>query len=357
MKFSICIPNYNYERYLGQTIQSALDQRGVDLEILVSDNASTDGSLDVVRKFDDPRIKSSVNNVNVGFCANLDRAARMAVGDYLIMLSSDDLMNAGALESYTKLIENTKDDPKRIIISSSCAIISGTDDPLGQLGPDPRVWTEADRAPELDALAGGPVYRASGDEMLRRCLRIMKNPFNFAATCYGVDMYKAVEGYGGGRLINPDKAFHWKLLGVAEAAYFIDRPLFAYRVHDANQGSQEASMGALKFMVDEYVSTIELETKLLDRLGLSREDLLNAFVEYDIARHGLATLARGGRDKAKRILSFGRAVYPDQVRRNRNARALAALLKLGPIGQKLAARAYASRRPPNGIQEPERVLQ
>ena len=69
----------------------------------------------------------------------------------------------------------------------------------------------------------------AADELLRRCLAQMNNPFNFAATCYPRRLYQAVEGYGAGRLINPDKYFHWKLLAVAERAYFVDRPLFAYR--------------------------------------------------------------------------------------------------------------------------------
>ena len=38
MKFSVCIPNYNYARFLGRTIQSVLDQEGVDLEVVVSDD-------------------------------------------------------------------------------------------------------------------------------------------------------------------------------------------------------------------------------------------------------------------------------------------------------------------------------
>src|SRR5262249_34593153 len=77
MKLSICIPNYNYERYLGRTIQSILDQADPDLEILVSDNASTDGSAELVRRFNDPRIRLHVNACNVGFSGNLDRAARL----------------------------------------------------------------------------------------------------------------------------------------------------------------------------------------------------------------------------------------------------------------------------------------
>jgi hypothetical protein len=185
-------------------------------------------------------------------------------------------------------------------------------------------------------------------ELLKRCLGQMKNPFNFAATVYAADLYKRVEGYGGGRLYNPDKWFHWKVLGVADMAYFIDQRLFAYRWHPSNQAAQESATSALKFLVDEYVSTLELDGGVLKRIGLSRDDVLDAFVEHDIARHGLATLAKGQRLRARRILDFGRAAYPQHVRRNRNARALAGLLALGPVGQFLAARAYRKYHDQNG---------
>ena len=44
-RFSVCIPNFNYEAYLGETLDSVLDQTLRDLEVVVSDNASTDGSV------------------------------------------------------------------------------------------------------------------------------------------------------------------------------------------------------------------------------------------------------------------------------------------------------------------------
>jgi hypothetical protein len=135
-------------------------------------------------------------------------------------------------------------------------------------------------------------------------------------------------------------------------AYFVDRRLFAYRWHGDNQAAQESATSALKFLVDEYVSTLELDASTLSKIGISRDDVLDAFVEYDIARHGLATLARGQRQRAQRILDFGRAAYPRHVRRNRHARALAALLRLGPIGQRLAARAYRSYQQ-NGLKSSE----
>ena len=103
MRFSICIPNYNYARYLGQTIQSVLDQQDVEFELLVSDNASTDNSVAIVHGFADSRIRLKVNACNVGFAGNLDRVAEMATGDYMIMLSSDDIMHPRALSTYQSI--------------------------------------------------------------------------------------------------------------------------------------------------------------------------------------------------------------------------------------------------------------
>ena len=212
------------------------------------------------------------------------------------------------------------------IASASWDVIDAEDRVTGKTGPDPSLWTEADRSAELEKLVGAPVYAVKAGELLRRCLGQMKNPFNFAATVYATELYQRVEGYGGGRLYNPDKWFHWKVLGQADMAYFVDRTLFAYRWHGDNQVAQESATSALKFLVDEYVSTLEIDAAQLGRLGLSRDDVLDAFVEHDIARHGLATLARGQRLRARRILDFGRAAYPQHVRRNRHARALGWLL-------------------------------
>ncbi|MGD9722098.1 MAG: glycosyltransferase family 2 protein [Pirellulales bacterium] len=352
MKFSVCIPNYNYERFLGRTIQSILDSTDQDFEVLVSDNASTDGSVDVVKRFNDPRIRLRVNACNVGFSGNLDRAATMAGGQWLIMLSSDDLMRPAALATYSRLFDQLGERGESSVVSSSWDVIDADDRTTSQTGPDATVWHASDRKPELEAAVGAPVYGVAGKELLRRCLRMMKNPFNFAATVYPARLYRAVEGYGGGRLYNPDKWFHWRVLGQAEMAYFVDQRLFAYRWHASNQMAQEKTASALKFLVDEYVSTLEIDNQLLESVGMTRDELRGAFAEYDIGRHGLATLARGDRIRARQILDFGRATYPDHCRRNRKTQALRALLALGPLGQAIAGRAYRSYRQqadtPNG---------
>ncbi len=169
----------------------------------------------------------------------------------------------------------------------------------------------------------------------------MQNPFQFATTVYPRKLYAAVEGYGGNRLVNPDKWFHWKLLAKAERAYLIDRPLAAYRWHDSNQTAQQENTGALKYLVDEYVATFELDNAVLQELGLERSAVEQAFMEHSIGRHGLAELAKGRRSKARRIYLFGSSAYPQHSRTNRKVRILKTLLSLGPVGKAIARTAYA----------------
>lgn len=339
MKFSICIPNYNYEKYLGETIRSVLAQQA-DLEILVSDNASTDSSVAIVERFEDPRIKVRINQTNVGFAGNLDKAARMATGDIINMLSSDDLMRPAALSTYAAMFAAIEPDA---IVTSSVDIVDPKSERTGAIGPDASLWTSAELVSGLPAPQGARVYRIEAAELLKRCLRSQRNPFNFLATAYPRRLYERIEGYGGGRTINPDKWFHWRLLGVASHAYYIDHPLFAYRWHPSNQSALQKASGALKYLVDDYVSSFELEPRLLQKAGLTREEVERAFVEYDIARHGLATLAKGEVDRARRILFFGLSAYPSHARKNWKLWALAGL-SVVPGGAQLAGFAYARRR-------------
>lgn len=343
-RFSVCIPNYNYEKYLGRTVSSVLGQATRDLEVVVADNASTDGSLDVLRALGDPRIRVFRNACNVGFAHNLDRAVRPSRGRFAILLSSDDLMRPDALARYGQLLDALGPAAEETIFCSACDLIDPHDAVTGRIGLDAAMWRSTDRDADLTAALGGvTVYRVAAEELLRRSLRVMRNPLNFCSTCYPRALYDRVEGYGGGRMINPDKWYHWRLLGVAQQACFIDAPCFAYRWHPANQSAQQAASGALKYLADEYASTLELEPELLARAGLDRAAIVRAFVEYDVARHGLATLGRGQAARARRILRFGQAAYPAEVRRSAKAWALWGLTSLGPLGTWIAGRLYRSR--------------
>jgi glycosyltransferase involved in cell wall biosynthesis len=336
MKLSICIPNYNYARYLGRTLGSVLSQGEVDLEVVVADNQSTDESVAVLNALADPRVRVRVNRCNVGFARNLDRAAELATGDWMIMLSSDDMVRPGALVAYRDVIGKLGDAASESVLTSTLEVIDPEDRVTGRIGPDPELWRAADRDDHLSELAGAPVYRVAAGELLGRCLRTMKNPFNFAATAYPRALYEAVHGYGGARLINPDKWFHWRLLGVAGQALFVDTPHFAYRWHPANQTAQQARSGALKYLVDEYATVIEIEETLLKRAMVTRADLEKTFIERDVVRHGAATLARGNGGRARRILRFGEATFPELMRGDWAVFGLRLLLAIGTVGEWIA---------------------
>lgn len=342
MKFSICVPNYNYARFIHKGIRSLLEQSYPNLEILISDNASTDDSVEVIKKFTDPRVLVSVNACNVGFSGNIDRTMRMGNGDRILVFPSDDLLWPGALEFFHRFLQHLGGDADSAILCTTGDVIDTEDRITSTTGPDKTLFFASDRAAELERDFGVPVYRVPSEELLRRCLSTLRNPFNLTTTSYARTLYNQVEGFGGGRVINPDKWFHWKLMGVAKTVYFVDKPLAGMRWHPMNQTYQQTNSGALKFLVDDYVSTFELDAGLLKRLGFCRVDIERAYVEYDIARHGLATLALGDVKKARRIATFGRATYPQHVWKNEKLWALRLLLATGPLGKVAAKVAYAA---------------
>lgn len=345
MKFSLCVPNYNYARYVGETLQSVLRQQDPpDLEILVSDNASTDDSVGVVKALGDPRIRVEVQPWNVGFAGNLDRAAANATGDRMILLSSDDLLEPTALRTYAALASDLGARAERTVFGSTSYVVDSDGRRTSLRGIDWRLWEGATKDGELSAAAGADVWRMPAADLLRRSLTLLRSPYYFVTTCYPRALYVAVGGYGGGRLMNPDKAFAWKLLAVADEALVVDAPLFSYRVHASNQNAVQKSQGALKHLVDQYVATFDTPGPVLKAAGLKPDDLAAAFVEQDVALRGLMMLADGDRVGARRALKLGEAAYPALARANHKVAALRALLLLGPVGT-VVARELRKRGP------------
>lgn len=336
--FDICIPNFNYESYLSITLDSVLEQDFQDFEIKVSDNASTDGSAALVRGYQarEARIELHENRCNVGFAGNLGKAAAMARGRYMLMLSSDDLMNQDALSSYHKLFEALGPEAAHGVVSSATTIVDSDGKATGEQRIDWKQWKGAAKDEALSALLDAPVYAMDAATLLRNSLSSLRVPFYFLSTAYPKTLHDAVESYSQGGLFNPDKRFAWALLGQARKAYFVDKPLFRYRVHANNQAALQAGSGALKHLVDEYVATFSLSAELLAKAGLQRQDVVRAFIEHDIALRGFKVLADGNRLLTRRMVSFGEACYPAAMAANRKVQALKLALLAGPGGSAAA---------------------
>ena len=91
---SICIPAYNYARFLPDAIESVLAQTFRDFELVIVDNCSTDATAEVVKQYAarDHRIRYVCNEVNVGAQENLNRCIRNATGEFVKILCADDLL-------------------------------------------------------------------------------------------------------------------------------------------------------------------------------------------------------------------------------------------------------------------------
>lgn len=108
VKVSILIPVYNRKNYIAECIQSALDQTITDFEIIIVDNASTDGTWEICKKYAiiDSRIRVFRNETNIGPVMNWKRCIDEARGEFGKILFSDDLIMPDYLENTLPFLEN-----------------------------------------------------------------------------------------------------------------------------------------------------------------------------------------------------------------------------------------------------------
>jgi glycosyltransferase involved in cell wall biosynthesis len=105
---SICIPTYNGERWIGQSLNSALAQTYERIEVLVADNASTDRTLAVVRERADERVRIVPNPFNKGAVANHNHCVELARGKLIKFLHQDDRLYPDCVERMAAVFEEQR---------------------------------------------------------------------------------------------------------------------------------------------------------------------------------------------------------------------------------------------------------
>ncbi|ASN51480.1 glycosyltransferase [Sinomonas sp. R1AF57] len=104
---SVVVPCYNYGRFLPDALGSVLDQPGVEVEVIIVDDASTDGSQAVAEQLaaSDSRVTLVQHERNQGHIATYNDGLGRVNGDYVVLLSADDLLAPGSLARSAALFE------------------------------------------------------------------------------------------------------------------------------------------------------------------------------------------------------------------------------------------------------------
>lgn len=122
-KVTIVIPTYNQAEYIKDAIKSALNQKYLNLEILISDDCSTDNTSEIVKEYlNDSRVKYFCNVNNLGMVANYRKAFyEYATGDWLLNLDGDDYLTNDSFISFA-MEQLDKIDSKDISLIAGGAI-------------------------------------------------------------------------------------------------------------------------------------------------------------------------------------------------------------------------------------------
>ncbi|MEQ3552560.1 glycosyltransferase [Pseudonocardia nematodicida] len=243
---SVCIPVYQGAEYLDRTIRSILDQ-DADLEVVVRDNGSTDGSSEVVEKFDDPRVRLVRVENTVPMAANWAATVDLARGELVKIVCADDLIAPGSL---SRQVQTLSADP-------SLAIAAGRTDMIDGAG---RILFPNRHLPK--SLLG----TRSALDVLRTVVRHGGNPIGpSAALTFRRADYHAVGGLDGGLLFTMDLDLWVRLLrhgGMHGDA----RSAASFRIHGGS-----ASAAASR---DEFGMQREFTKRLIEDIepGIRRRD-------------------------------------------------------------------------------------
>ena len=334
--FSICIPNYNYGKYIGDTIQSVLNQTYQNFEIIIVDNASTDDSIEIIRSFKDKRIKLFLNKYNIGFAPNLQRVTEYAQNDFINLLSADDQMNPTALEFYAETIRQLWKHKEKLLILSDI-------EEFGDNGKTTRLTTKStssfarvEYTPDKSNHTAQPYDIYPGKEALVDGLSRLSNIGGFCSTIYSKSLWESVEGYNGVRTISPDTHFALKVLTKDPLVVHINKPLFRYRIQISD--NRASLTQNVRLQMDQYLDTLEFVTKEIFSLtGIGSNKIQKMFIDKNCLDKSLSNIGLGNSTLAFKILAFAFATYPSKTFANYKTYIIAGLLITGPFAKIIAS--------------------
>lgn len=262
---SVLIPCYNAERFIGETLESVFRQTWPELEVIVVDDGSVDGSADIVRTFARPNLRL-IRQENRGQTTALNVCLEHVTGDFIQYLDADDLIGREKIEcQVVRLV-----DYPGCVASSEWGRFYGSPDEA-PFEPEP-VWRDLD---PLDWLV---LSRGEGLGMMFPALWLIPS-----------QIIRAVGPWAEELTFNNDAEYFTRILLAAERVLFCEGARCYYRsgLGDSLSGGKSIKALASGFRVlelcESYLRAHENSERVRRGFALSWQHFAHASYPYDAA--------------------------------------------------------------------------
>jgi glycosyltransferase involved in cell wall biosynthesis len=273
LHISVMIPVYNHSHFIGQAIESILNQQCQDLDVVVVDDASTDNTCEIVSCYcSDSRVQYVRNEENLGMARNWNRCLELAKGPLVMLFHSDDMLDPDYLTQVSQIFERY---PQVGLVYS----------PVRHVDANNQVTEQAAVRPAR--------YYQAGDEALTALLTTGIHPLT---TVMRRECYERLGGYNEGIRDGPDIELFARIASRYNT-YDLGRIYGSFRVHDNKAGH-------LSYLrqdrLDSYMYGTRLIWGYLSPEGLRRLGIndLGKFIAEDgarFARNGAIMMMAHGR--------------------------------------------------------------
>jgi glycosyltransferase involved in cell wall biosynthesis len=311
----VVVPCYKYGHLLPESVGSVLDQPGVDVRVLVVDDASPDDSAAAARALAaaDPRVEVRVHERNAGHIATYNEGLLgWARADYSVLLSADDKLAPGALARATALLDAH---PEVGFVYGHYIRFDGVAEP-------PPARTE---------VSGWTVW--SGQDWLNRRFRAGNGCIGSPEVVVRTDLQQQVGGYDPALPHSGDIEMWMRLAAHADVGYVKGVDQAYYRSHGENMSVGYYSDGGLRDLRQRWAAYRKVLEDQGDRLD--RPDRLDRAIRRKIAKDALWRASRAydrrrtGVVPVAELVAFAEEVCPD-VHRSAAWAGLRARQAVGP---------------------------
>lgn len=262
---SVVVPNYNHAAYLRQRVDSVLAQTFQDIELILLDDASTDGSLAILESYrGDPRVRIHVNDRNSGSTfRQWNRGAKLAGGKYLWFAESDDWAEPTLVERLVGFLERS---PRCTLAACESWYVHGETAPTTRTNQSHEPGNERWRSD----------FVADGRGECRSHLVVHNTMPNASAVVIRREAFERVGGADESMRLCGDWMLWVRLLLEGDLAH-VGEPLNHYRCHTAAVRSAHRASPSTQAEVYHVIETIHrgagVEPQQLERVLAARADI------------------------------------------------------------------------------------